>query len=143
VTGVNAGRTDGRHLEQGSIGVIWRRVRVRHEACCYLQMMRMMRSFYERTGERRFDVEAHIPVGRGYVIIDHPGADLLQAGQEVAFGVEGNAPLGGQELNVPGLGKLVGTIRSADDDGSEENLMFEGILVPLASSDSNKPESPA
>ncbi|MEA2238620.1 MAG: hypothetical protein QOC81_3344 [Thermoanaerobaculia bacterium] len=85
---------------------------------------------YERSGDRKFDVETHVPVGRGYIVLDHPGVDLLQSGIEVPFAVEGDVPIGGYEMNIPALGKLVGTVRSIDAEAacSKDALVFDAIL---------------
>jgi hypothetical protein len=97
--------------------------------------LRLLRGEYERIGERKFDVEAYIPVGRGYIILDHPAVDMLRRNLEVPLGVEGEVPLGGHELNVPGLGRLIGTVRSVNDDvpkeehGVEDDLVFMAILA--------------
>ena len=91
-----------------------------------------MRAGYERRGERAFDVEAYIPVGSGYVIIDHPGVDLLRSGNAVTFGVKGLVPIGPLQMNVPALGKLVGIVNHHDliVPSEEDDLVFSAKLVP-------------
>jgi hypothetical protein len=71
----------------------------------------MMRAGYEPIGDQKFDVEALIRVGDGFVVIDHVGVTLFESGvKDVYWGVEGHVPFGPLEMNVPALGKLVGEI---------------------------------
>lgn len=80
-----------------------------------MQAMRMMRAGYGREGDRKFEVDAHRSVA-ATASLDHPAVDPLRAGKEVRLGVDGYVPMGGHEINVPALGRVVGTIRSMSDE---------------------------
>ncbi|HXA18891.1 MAG TPA: hypothetical protein VN380_17990 [Thermoanaerobaculia bacterium] len=95
--------------------------------------MGMMRVGYERIGDRQFDVNALIPIGEGFVVIDHVGVSLFESGvHEVHFGVEGDVPLGRLEMNVPALGKLVGEVAPAVGvhPGEERALVYMAHRAP-------------